>query len=92
MPSSVFIQISHRPQNPVNYARIAAKQIVKGAEPYGDDVRAAMLKALGQMTHLTREVHKWVGMEYISPGTLARTDQLVSCSRFSFGVNLIFLV
>ncbi|AGV15343.1 hypothetical protein, variant [Cryptococcus neoformans var. grubii H99] len=62
--------------NPVNYARIAAKQIVKGAEPYGDDVRAAMLKALGQMTHLTREVHKWVGMEYISPGTLARMDQL----------------
>ncbi|KIR35713.1 hypothetical protein I352_01990 [Cryptococcus deuterogattii MMRL2647] len=45
--------------DPINYARIAAGQIVKCAEPYGDDVRAAVLKALGQMTLFTREVHKW---------------------------------
>lgn len=44
-----------------------------------------MLKALGQMTPLTREVHKWVGMEYISPGTLARMDQLVRRSLFLGG-------
>ncbi|XAO22263.1 hypothetical protein I312_101032 [Cryptococcus bacillisporus CA1280] len=62
--------------DPINYARIAAGQIAKCAEPYGDDVRAAVLKALGQMTFFTREVHKWVGMEFISPGTLASMNQL----------------
>lgn len=76
----------------MNYARIAAGQIVKCAEPYGDDVRAAVLKALGQMTFFTREVHKWVGMEFISPGTLASMDQLASGSLFSFWVDLIFFI
>ncbi|OCF43604.1 hypothetical protein I317_02495 [Kwoniella heveanensis CBS 569] len=51
-------------------AKVLAQAIAQTTRDHGDDVRAAVLDALGQGTPQAREVHRWLGMEYLTRGTL----------------------
>ncbi|WVQ95631.1 hypothetical protein IAU59_002729 [Kwoniella sp. CBS 9459] len=51
-------------------AKVLAQAICKSTENYSDAVRAAVLDSLGQRTSEAREVHRWLGMEYLTRGTL----------------------
>ncbi|WWC65053.1 uncharacterized protein I303_107667 [Kwoniella dejecticola CBS 10117] len=51
-----------------------ARSIAETSSKYNDDVKVAILASLGQRSHECRMVNRWLGMEYLIPGSIGKID------------------